>query len=356
MSDCTVLYMLVRLYWLCLLYTIAYGSDYDLSELAATTVDAPITQSKGAMNAIMFAINMEQTAKTTPNGPAFRKYLCEESEDKAQLKCQNERVKPQWIVSYDPDEEACMVYIVGTEKDSLIFDWKNGVNIVPKGLTLTAAANTPSIEIHGGTYDAIDTPLFYKGSQSGTVMNGLFDDIKIIMTNKKVTKLIFVGHSQGGAIATAMLIIWKGGHVCPFRTYFASKSAFKGQNKAITFGALMDGATVATFGTFGIIGHSHMNTVDGLYHESIINFIIGLDPVPMIYNGQQTKPTAPFPNKEWGITATAVNSLAQGMLNNYDTEAYYAPVGTYYCLWVDNLLIRSLVQSTPLFTSHLVNG
>ena len=113
------------------------------------------------------------------------------------------RKRPQWLTSYYAKDKTLLIWIIGTQNQ---WDWTNLMNVCHKPINLKRPTNH-TIKVHHGVYNAINNVLFYAP---------LFADLHIHFTdpNQPINKIIFSGHSQGGAIATLMFLLWKGRVQC----------------------------------------------------------------------------------------------------------------------------------------------
>eukprot|EP01084_Bolivina_argentea_P144660 253742_1 len=370
------------LFWLCTFIVCAFGNGFDLKELASDNAPpAAFTKNINKMDLIEWIITIPRKVLGVKRNFITRSFM---GEYKIKPKSrsafwlprytigkenQKKRMRPQYVIAYNTQSNALIAWIEGTEQDSILFDWKNINNVVPKEIMLTN--QNKKVDVHSGIYNAINTKLFYTGNDNNpNNFNGFINDLQSVINNvkqakKPIKKLYIAGHSQGGAIATLITILWQSKVDCKFVNYIKQHASKKIQN-------LLDNAEVITYGAPGIFGHRNNGAlqIDAAYHNKILNIINAKDAAPMMLSGNKKKPREPFKENDetlFDIAQLVMHRHAQAMLDEHDNKAYYGPVGRYVVIiekkkWFglkrDKVMLKRLNKKTihDLYGKHLVNG
>ena len=333
------------------------GNGYNLKELYDTRYPLdPITTNLQELKLLEYVISLEQrgygdrggslrkllggSLKTPPEKPStfFIPRLTHTKQANV------DRMRPQYIITYYAPLKSIIVYFIGTIRFSKAYDWANIINVVPKEIKLRRRGHRfrAKIEVHGGVYNAVNTELFYKGSRKHRIHSFVYDLQKMINNVHKyhmgpisadnafktpIERIYFTVHSQGGAIATLLTVLWQSRVDCEFFRYFWGRASPELKR-------IMDNAKVITFGAPGIFGHDRngRNVIDYIYHHKIWNVINAQDPIPMSFNGKQPKPTSILQENDDSpidVVQFVMHKQAQAFIDEFDDKAYYGPVGKY---------------------------
>eukprot|EP00485_Elphidium_margaritaceum_P004836 CAMPEP_0202687044 /NCGR_PEP_ID=MMETSP1385-20130828/2753_1 /ASSEMBLY_ACC=CAM_ASM_000861 /TAXON_ID=933848 /ORGANISM="Elphidium margaritaceum" /LENGTH=357 /DNA_ID=CAMNT_0049341757 /DNA_START=48 /DNA_END=1121 /DNA_ORIENTATION=+ len=248
------------------------------------------------------------------------------------------RKRPQWITSYHEKDETLLVWICGTANE---WDWRNLLNICHKEIKLSKPTST--IKVHNGVYNAINNELFY---------TALFADIHIHFQDEQqpIKRVYFGGHSQGGAIAQLMYMLWSGHVDCDFVNYFKEQTE--------RAGIVFDIEKVYTLGAVSVVSHKSMVYTDHLFGARILNLININDPIPRMYGGNQCEPKTPLKkSNKRGIATVCINQYGKSILDNFHKIASFGPIGRFIILAENELHVVHRTQDhSGVFHEHLVNG
>jgi len=256
-------------------------------------------------------------------------------------KAQKSRICPQWATSYNEEERALSVWIVGTQND---WDWKNLLNVCHHPVHLQSPEEQ-TIWVHRGVYNAINNMLFYAP---------LFADIHIHFSdpNQPIDRVIFGGHSQGAGIALLMFILWHGQVRCAFTDYFRTKMS--DLDSAVAF----DPHSVYTLGAVSVVAHRSAEWVDRVFGGSILNVIHPIDPIPRMYGGNKNEPDCPLKvTQKLGFSRMCINKYGQALMDRFPEIASFGPIGRYIVSVYDEFrVLRRDDDELGLFREHLVDG
>mmetsp|Transcript_21354 Transcript_21354/g.34185 ORF Transcript_21354/g.34185 Transcript_21354/m.34185 type:complete len:379 (+) Transcript_21354:867-2003(+) len=251
---------------------------------------------------------------------------------------QSARKRAQWVTSYNEQHKALLVWIMGTQNE---YDWKNLLNVCHQQVQLQKPS-PHRINVHDGVYNAVNNVLFYAP---------LFADIHIHFSDpsQQIERIILGGHSQGGAIAQLMYMLWRGQVECEFVDYF------KEQMASTDFQIEFD--HVYTLGPVLVVSHSSMLYVDSIFGTEITNVINAHDPIPQMYAGNNRAPPQPLKaSKKLGTARMAINKYGQAMMDNFHRIASFGPIGKWIVFIDTELRVLCRKQNEDLFHQHLVHG
>mmetsp|Transcript_16130 Transcript_16130/g.14479 ORF Transcript_16130/g.14479 Transcript_16130/m.14479 type:complete len:376 (+) Transcript_16130:89-1216(+) len=254
-------------------------------------------------------------------------------------KCHQNRKRPQFITSYYAPDKTLLIWILGTQNT---WDWTNLLNVCHKKIKLNHPSKH-SIKVHNGVYNAINNLMFYAP---------LFADIHIHFSdpNQPIEKVVFGGHSQGGAIAQLMFMLLRGQVECEFVEYFKEEMELTGIELNID--------CVYTVGSVHVVSHNNYGYVDNIFGSSIINIINPIDPIPMMFAGNKYEPKTPLkPSKKLSFSRVCLNKYGNAMMKNFPKIASFGPIGK-FIVFVDNELrvLHRKDDKHNLFNDHLVHG